>query len=163
MENASPKVKPESAAHAELRIVDGKLSNVCSETVFEAIRSIKDPEHPYTLEQLSVVCAEDIAVGCVGDDASDIVCRKGLPIKCISVTFTPTVPHCSLAGIIGLCIRHRLENLTRGYWIRVFVKEETHVNYLALNKQLNDRDRVMAAFENEGLMDVIKSCLEQAE
>lgn len=58
------------------------------------IRDITDPEHPYTLEQLSVVSEEAIEV----DDAAGTV----------QVQFTPTVEHCSMATLIGLCIRVKL-------------------------------------------------------
>ena len=59
--------------------------------VFEMIRHIKDPEHPHTLEQLRVAKRDLISV----DDA------RGL----VKVNFTPTIPHCSMATLIGLCIR----------------------------------------------------------
>lgn len=59
------------------------------------IRDINDPEHPYTLEQLKVLTLEGIEA----DDAGSHV----------SVHFTPTIPHCSMSSLIGLCIRVRLE------------------------------------------------------
>jgi hypothetical protein len=34
-----------------------------SQEIFDLIRSINDPEHPYTLEQLQVVKLEDVKVG----------------------------------------------------------------------------------------------------
>lgn len=60
----------------------------------DLIRSISDPEHPLTLEQLNVTQCEHITV----DDAASRV----------RVEFTPTIPHCSMATLIGLCIRVRL-------------------------------------------------------
>merc|ERR1739847_75218 len=62
--------------------------------VFEHIRDIADPEHPYSLEQLGVVSHQSIKV----DD------HKGT----IEVLFTPTVAHCSMATLIGLCIRTKI-------------------------------------------------------
>ena len=53
------------------------------------IRDIMDPEHPYTLEQLKVVEEDKIIVS---DDG--YYCQ-------IVVQYTPTVPHCSLATLIG--------------------------------------------------------------
>lgn len=58
------------------------------------IRNIEDPEHPLTLEQLRVVSLEQIKV-----DPS----RRE-----VEVSFTPTIPHCSSASIIGLMIRTKL-------------------------------------------------------
>lgn len=161
MENSNPVVRQKSAKHAELEFSDGRLCVVSAEAVFELIRNIQDPEHPYTLEQLGIVSVEDIAVGAIADAGADggVLCRTGLPIKHITVVFTPTVPHCSLAGIIGLCIIHQLRRHVGGHWIRVCIKDDTHTNYLALNKQLNDSDRVMAALENESLFDILESCI----
>lgn len=53
--------------------------------VLDLIRSIYDPEHPNTLEELRVVSAPQI------DVASNHV----------TVEFTPTVPHCGMSTLIG--------------------------------------------------------------
>ncbi|NXS03532.1 MIP18 protein, partial [Oxylabes madagascariensis] len=58
------------------------------------IRSINDPEHPLTLEELNVV--EQVRVK-VSDAQSTV-----------SVEFTPTIPHCSMATLIGLSIKVKL-------------------------------------------------------
>ncbi|KAM0919495.1 hypothetical protein ACQ4PT_008200 [Festuca glaucescens] len=55
---------------------------------------IKDPEHPYSLEELKVVTEDSVEIS---DDLSHV-----------RVTFTPTVEHCSMATIIGLCLRVKL-------------------------------------------------------
>ena len=57
-------------------------------------RGINDPEHPLTLEQLDVVKLDDVEV----DDKNNRV----------NVIFTPTIPHCSMATLIGLSIRVKL-------------------------------------------------------
>ena len=54
------------------------------------IRCINDPEHPLTLEELSVVQQDMIDIS---DDDN----------KCI-VHFTPTIPHCSMATLIGMVV-----------------------------------------------------------
>jgi metal-sulfur cluster biosynthetic enzyme len=156
MENSNPEIRSSFEERTKLMWKEGKLSFVDRNSIFELIRDVKDPEHPHSLEQLNVVCKEDIEIGQIDDP--EILCREGLPIDYIDVTFTPTVPHCSLAGIIGLCLKTVLDKYIENYWIRIFVKKETHTNYIALNKQLNDKDRVMAALENEGLMEVINEC-----
>lgn len=53
----------------------------------DLIRTINDPEHPLTLEQLKVTQHENIKI----DDKSNY----------ILVNFTPTIPHCSMATLIG--------------------------------------------------------------
>ncbi|KAM0998487.1 hypothetical protein ACFX2C_008241 [Malus domestica] len=57
---------------------------------------IIDPEHPYSLEQLSVLSEESIAV----DDK----------LGRILITFTPTIQHCSMATVIGMCLRVKLKH-----------------------------------------------------
>ena len=114
--------------------------------IFEMIRSIKDPEHPHTLEQLRVAQHDLIDV----DDA------RGL----VSVHFTPTLPHCSMATLIGLCIRVKLlRSLPTRFKIDVNVTPGTHASEAAVNKQLNDKERVAAALENDNLLSVVNKCL----
>ena len=114
--------------------------------IFEHIRDIVDPEHPYTLEQLNVVDTEHI-------DVDDVKGR-------VKVQFTPTVEHCSMATLIGLCLRVKLENsLPARFKIDVTLKPGSHSTESAVNKQLNDKERVAAALENPGLCNMIKKCL----
>jgi metal-sulfur cluster biosynthetic enzyme len=157
MENENPVLRAPAKERFELSVENGKLRNVCRESVFELLRDIKDPEHPYTLEQLGIITLEDTSISEIR--SKEVMCKGGQPIKVITVVFTPTVPHCSMAGIIGLCISYQLDMHIDGYAISVVVKRDTHSTDVALNKQLSDRDRVMAAFENEGLLEVIKSCI----
>lgn len=45
----------------------------------------------------------------------------------VRIEFNPTVPHCSLATLIGLCIRIKLErSLTEKYKLDIFIKKGTH-------------------------------------
>ncbi|XP_061647159.1 cytosolic iron-sulfur assembly component 2B isoform X2 [Phyllopteryx taeniolatus] len=62
--------------------------------IFDLIRSINDPEHPLSLEELNVV--EQFRVK-VNDTDSNV-----------DVEFTPTIPHCSMATLIGLSIKVKL-------------------------------------------------------
>ena len=77
----------------------------------------------------------------------------------MEVLFKPTIPHCSMAAIIGLCIKVHLGRFIKDHLIRVYIVDGTHVSSKALNKQLDDKDRVLAALENEVLLDVMKECL----
>jgi len=156
MENANPIIKNNLEKRFDLQLVSGKLANVTKESIFELIRDIMDPEHPHTLEQLNVVSLEDIYISQLEDES--VMCQAGQPINCVNIIFTPTVPHCSMAGIIGLTIIYKLQKIVDGYLINVLIKADTHSTYKALNKQFSDRDRVMAAFENEGLVEMMKFC-----
>ncbi|GBE58633.1 pentatricopeptide repeat domain containing protein [Babesia ovata] len=63
--------------------------------IFDIIRGIKDPEYSYTLENLKVLEEQNIHI----DNDNSIV----------TVHFTPTVPHCSQATVIGLMIYVKLQ------------------------------------------------------
>ena len=118
----------------------GKLD---SEDIFNVIRNIRDPEHPYSLEQLKVVSIPQIIMN--------------LDTKLLSIRFTPTVPHCSLSPLIGLMIRVKLLRYLPSC-IKIFIKiqEGAHYQEEDINKQLNDKERVAAAMENPYLMDVVE-------
>ncbi|TDL27634.1 hypothetical protein BD410DRAFT_782766 [Rickenella mellea] len=115
--------------------------------IFDLIRSITDPEHPLTLEQLAVVSSPQVAV-------------SG---NFVNVEFTPTVPHCGMSAIIGLSIRVRLlRSLPNRFKVDVRVKPGSHNSENSVNKQLNDKERVAAALENDSLIDVVEKCLSTA-
>ncbi|XP_042434785.1 protein AE7-like [Zingiber officinale] len=115
--------------------------------IFDHVRDIKDPEHPYSLEELKVVTEESIEVN---DKESHV-----------RVTFTPTIEHCSMATIIGLCLRVKLmRSLPSRYKVDIRVAPGTHATEAAVNKQLNDKERVAAALENPNLQEMVDSCLE---
>ncbi|GAY63201.1 hypothetical protein WN944_006963 [Citrus x changshan-huyou] len=107
---------------------------------------IKDPEHPYSLEELKVITEDAIEV----DDERSYV----------RVTFTPTVEHCSMATVIGLCLRVKLmRSLPPRFKVDIMVAPGTHATEAAVNKQLNDKERVAAALENPNLVDMVDECL----
>ncbi|KAL0805365.1 hypothetical protein Bca101_097856 [Brassica carinata] len=59
------------------------------------VRDIRDPEHPYSLEQLSALSEDSITL-------NDKLNR-------VLITFTPTIQHCSMSTIIGLRLRAKLK------------------------------------------------------
>ncbi|KAK9804915.1 hypothetical protein WJX72_011827 [[Myrmecia] bisecta] len=118
--------------------------------IFEHIRDITDPEHPNSLESLSVVDEKLIEV----DDAR----------SCVKVQFTPTVQHCSMATLIGLCLRVKLLRcLPQRFKVDISVTPGTHASEAAVNKQLADKERVAAALENPNLLDMVNKCLAASE
>jgi len=51
----------------------------------------------------------------------------GGDVHVVRIEFNPTVPHCSLATLIGLCIRIKLErNLVDRFKLDIFIKKGTH-------------------------------------
>ncbi|XP_026752384.2 MIP18 family protein galla-2 [Galleria mellonella] len=114
--------------------------------IFDLIRNINDPEHPLTLEELRVIEEKNIVVN---NKENTVV-----------VNFTPTIPHCSMATLIGLSIRVQLlRALPSRFKVTVVVSEGTHVSEHAVNKQLADKERVAAALENNNLVQIINQCV----
>uniref|UniRef100_A0A7S4M439 MIP18 family-like domain-containing protein n=1 Tax=Vannella robusta TaxID=1487602 RepID=A0A7S4M439_9EUKA len=114
--------------------------------VFDLIRKINDPEHPLTLEQLKVTDLKNVHV----DDANNM----------IQIFFTPTIPHCSMATLIGLCIRVKLiRSLPSRFKVDIKVAPGSHASEDAVNKQLNDKERIAAALENQQLLNVLNNCI----
>ncbi|KAI0279822.1 hypothetical protein BGY98DRAFT_915368 [Russula aff. rugulosa BPL654] len=128
---------------------DDKPEPIDADEIFDLIRSISDPEHrSMSLEQLAVVSAPQITVA---------------PSRVI-IEFTPTVPHCGMSTLIGLTIRVRLlRALPTRFKVDIRVKPGSHQSEHAVNKQLNDKERVAAALENPSLVEVLEICLQSAE
>lgn len=102
------------------------------------MRYINDPEHPLTLEQLNIVTPDSITVNSAK--------------RHIVVLFTPTIPNCSMSTLIGLMIKVKLLNsVSSCYKVDVYVQPGKHQSEDAINKQLNDKERVFAALESDNL------------
>jgi len=83
-------------------------------------------------------------------------------LRFIRISFTPTVPHCSLSTIIGLAIRHKIDQeflLEEGWKLSVKVSPGSHDKEVEINKQLSDKERVYAALENPKLIQIINSII----
>lgn len=177
-----------------------------AEEVFQIIRTIQDPEHPHTLEQLGVVSLEQVQVydgeystisrhqdnedggdhddnknNSNNDDDDDNdenamfqqeepssvshvpstkMTSPSSTLSTVHVRFTPTIPHCSMATLIGLCLRVKLiRSLPSRFKISVQIEPGTHASENAINKQLRDKERVCAALENKHLAGVVNTCI----
>lgn len=122
-----------------------------AQEIYDLIAHISDPEHPLTLGQLAVVNLADIEVHDTNgkDKMAEVIVR-----------ITPTITHCSLATLIGLGIRVRLErSLSPRFRITILLKKGTHQSENQVNKQLNDKERVAAACENDQLLGVVSKML----
>ncbi|KAM3730989.1 hypothetical protein ACB098_12G128400 [Castanea mollissima] len=147
--NANPIVyekKERRARSVPTTVEEYAVEPIDQQEVFDHVRDIKDPEHPYSLEELKVITEDAIEV----DDQQSYV----------RITFTPTVEHCSMATIIGLCLRVKLlRSLPSRYKVDIRVAPGSHASESAVNKQLNDKERVAAALENPNLVDMVDECL----
>ncbi|PRT54366.1 hypothetical protein B9G98_01986 [Wickerhamiella sorbophila] len=143
-----PIAEPEADAP---ELTDDEIEPIDAQEIFDLIASISDPEHPLTLGQLAVVQLDRIYVTDTG--SPDEIAK-------VHVEITPTITHCSLATLIGLGIRVRLErSLPPRYRIKITVTPGSHQSEEQVNKQLNDKERVAAACENEQLVKVISQML----
>jgi len=89
--------------------------------IFDMLRHINDPEHPLTLEKLQVIKHELISV----DKGSNT----------IHVKFTPTIPNCSMATLIGLMIRVKLHRcLPARFKVDVEIEQGKHEQEKEINK-----------------------------
>ncbi|KAF2228845.1 putative cytoplasmic protein required for cell viability [Viridothelium virens] len=130
------------------------VEEIDEQEIYDLIAHVSDPEHPLTLGQLAVVNLPDISI------QSSAAPSKSR-ITTARVLLTPTISHCSLATVIGLGVRVRLEQaLPPRFRVDVRIKEGTHSTADAVNKQLGDKERVAAALENRNLMGVIGKMLE---
>ncbi|KAM0335315.1 hypothetical protein ACHAQA_000360 [Verticillium albo-atrum] len=124
--------------------------------IYDLISTISDPEHPLSLGQLAVVNLPDIYI-----TPAPYAVQDPDTLVTVLVEVTPTITHCSLATVIGLGIRVRLEQaLPPNYRIDVRIKENTHSQDEQVNKQLGDKERVAAAIENDTLRGVLDKMLE---
>lgn len=131
---------------------DSTVDPIDAQEIYDLISPISDPEHPLSLGELAVVNLPHIYVTDNPDHSR---------MSHVLVEFTPTITHCSLATVIGLGIRVRLEQaLPPRFRLDVRIREGTHSTADSVNKQLNDKERVAAACENESLMAVLRKMLE---
>jgi len=122
----------------------------------DLISTISDPEHPLSLGSLAVVSLPDIHIAPLSTHTD-----RPSPLRTVTVLVTPTITHCSLATVIGLGVRVRLEQaLPPRFRVDVRIKDGTHTTADQVNKQLADKERVAAALENGTLMGVLRKMLE---
>ncbi|KAG5291986.1 putative cytoplasmic protein required for cell viability [Histoplasma ohiense] len=139
---------------------DGDLMEepIDEQEIYDLIATIADPEHPISLSALAVVSLPDISI------QPSLPSNPDSPLRTVSVLITPTITHCSLATVIGLGVRVRLEqSLPPRFRVDVRIKEGTHSTADEVNKQLADKERVAAALENGTLMGVIGKMLETCQ
>lgn len=134
--------------------LDEELQSLAAD-VYDIIKDIQDPEKPNTLEDLKVVFEEGVRMTRLNDVEDAYI---------VHITFTPTVPHCSLATLIGLCIRIKLErSLPYKHKVDIKITEGTHSTEDSINKQINDKERIAAAMENPNLKELVERCIAERD
>ena len=120
-----------------------------TDEVYEIIRTIRDPEFPQTLEELDVVDPADVHLS-INEQ------RRWVNVQ---VVWTPTTPSCGFATNIALSIQVKLmRDFTQRQWMKLEVKtkEGRHDKGAEIDRQVNDKERVAAAMENEVVMAAIE-------
>jgi len=127
--------------------------------IYDQIRTIRDPEKPEDLESLAVVEEDLVHVY----PAPSGPCNQDKFVA--NIEFVPTVPHCHLATLIGLCIRTKLERYLVPGTVKldILIKAGTHTTEEDINKQINDKERVAAAMENPNLKQTVEECIKEEE
>ncbi|KAF1837460.1 hypothetical protein BDW02DRAFT_491341 [Decorospora gaudefroyi] len=149
---SDPFDEPTSASDSD----DDTREDIDEQEIYDLISTICDPEHPLSLGSLSVVNLPDIHILPPSSPLSSI--------STVVVEITPTITHCSLATVIGLGVRVRLEQaLPPRFRVDVRIKKGTHSTDEQVNKQLGDKERVAAALENGTLMGVLRKMLATCE
>ncbi|KAI4118324.1 MAG: hypothetical protein LQ345_001586 [Seirophora villosa] len=155
---------PSSSSESESSEDENEVEPIDEQEIYDLIASIQDPEHPLTLGSLSVVNLPDISLTPTLSPPSSLSNQPttSTPVMTtVTVLVTPTITHCSLATVIGLGVRVRLEQaLPPRFRVDVRIKEGTHSTAEQVNRQLGDKERVAAALENGTLMGVLRKMLE---
>jgi metal-sulfur cluster biosynthetic enzyme len=144
-EKRGRKAENEDNKQTHVEATEKERDPLSADEVFAYICNIQDPEHPLTLEQLGVVSVDQIDVSTP---------------PYIRVRFTPTIPHCSMATLIGLSMTVKLiRSVPTTCKVTVTIEPGTHNSELSINKQLADKERVCAALENKHLLGIVNKCI----
>jgi metal-sulfur cluster biosynthetic enzyme len=152
------RVSTASSSSGETSDNDSDSEPIDEQEIYDLIATMSDPEHPITLGALAVLSLPDISIKPTIPD------RPWSNLQTVTVLVTPTIQHCSLATVIGLGVRVRLEeSLPARFRVDVRIKEGTHSTADEVNKQLADKERVAAALWNPTLQSFIKKMMETCE
>jgi len=94
---------------------DEELQDV-RDVIWDMVSRIKDPEFNYSLEDLYIVRERSITVSRF---------ETGKPM--VEVIYKPTVPHCSQALTIGLCLAHAVSTSIPGIKYSIKIQPGTHL------------------------------------
>jgi metal-sulfur cluster biosynthetic enzyme len=112
-----------------------------SAEVLEALKPVMDPDYPVSIT--------DPRMGIVTKDFIDVKDRT------IRVRFKPTAFQCPMGGLIGILIRHKLEEVYPGFKVEVTVLHGTHAQETAVNSMIGDDSkyvRIVQQLEERGMI-----------
>lgn len=93
----------------------------------------------------------------ITDPRLAIVTEKSIEVKdrTIRVRFKPTAFQCPMGGLIGVLIRHKLEEVYPGFKVQVTVAPGTHAQESAVNSMIGDDSkytRIVQQLEERGMI-----------
>jgi metal-sulfur cluster biosynthetic enzyme len=100
-----------------------------------------DPDYPVSIT--------DPRMGIVAENLIEVRDRT------IRVRFKPTSAQCPMGGLIGILIRHKLEEVYPGFKVQVTVVPGTHVQETAVNSMIGDDSkytRIVQQLEERGML-----------
>ncbi len=111
------------------------------EQVIEALHEVTDPEIPIpvTDPRIGIVRPEYVKV----ED------------QLVNVVFKPTAAYCPMGGLIGVLIRHKLEEKFPDHTIRVRVLPGSHAQEQAVNDMISDDEKynnIVAQLRERGMV-----------
>mmetsp|Transcript_38926 Transcript_38926/g.99445 ORF Transcript_38926/g.99445 Transcript_38926/m.99445 type:complete len:166 (+) Transcript_38926:524-1021(+) len=124
------------------------------------VKNILDPEFPRTLIFLKVVSLEGIWIKNF----------KNYPFSVFGISIIPTIDRCSMSSLIGIFIENVLFQKPTQQKVDFFLPKNwnwkfsfgipkfSHFKSEQYTKQLNDKERISAAFENRGVRTTINKC-----
>lgn len=98
-----------------------------SSEVFEALKPVMDPEHPVSITDPSMAIVREEYIRVTGN--------------LIRVLFKPTVVHCPMGALIGILIRHRLEQVFPDADVTVSLVSGSHTMEADVNAMIGDDER----------------------
>ncbi|MFQ5832312.1 MAG: iron-sulfur cluster assembly protein [Candidatus Thorarchaeota archaeon] len=104
-----------------------------SSEVFEALKPVMDPEHPVSITDPRLAIVKEDYIRVTG--------------SLIRVLFRPTVGHCPMSGLIGILIRHRLEQVYPDAEVKVTLVPGSHNMENDVNTMISDNDRYSSIVE----------------
>jgi metal-sulfur cluster biosynthetic enzyme len=140
-----------------------KKWNPFSLQLFFYLKYILDPEFPYKIYALGIICFEKIFI------------KIFFFFKCVSfnILINPTNQICSMSPLIARCIENKLnkkklakklDEIIPSKWNWKFSFEipfYSHLRSLNISKQINDKERKSAAMENIGIRQIIAKSYEE--
>ncbi len=115
---------------------------VTSAEVFDKLKPVMDPDYPVSIT--------DPRLGIVAESFIEVKDRT------IRVRFKPTSAQCPMGGLIGILIRHKLEDVYRGFKVQVTVVPGTHVQETAVNSMIGDDskyNKIVQQLEQQGMFE----------